>query len=76
VISLKAGNKYNAYYVDGVDNILGGTWATFDEKALSHASLFVANNSGYDDTRVPEPNATLALGLLGLVAIGIKKTRD
>ena len=72
VISLKAGNRYNSYYVDGIDSTMGGTWATFDEKALSHASLFVARN--YEpETKVPEPTTTVALALVGLTAVGIKK---
>ena len=78
VISLKAGNQYTSYYVDGASSTLGGTWATFDQKDLSHASIFVGRPSTPPNTTVPEPAATAALVLFGLTAIGVskKKTAD
>jgi hypothetical protein len=73
VISLKTSKAFAAYYVDGVNSTLGGAWATFNEKDLSHASLFVARQDEPVDTSVPEPTTTVALTLLGLTAVGIKK---
>lgn len=73
VISLKAGNGYTSYYFDGSSDTLGGRWATFDQKDLSHASLFVGRPPAPPVTQVPEPAATAALVLFGLTAIGASK---
>ena len=74
VISLKAGPAYTAYYVDGSTNTLGGSWATFDQKDLSHASIFVAKGGITPEepkTTVPEPASSAALVLAGLSAVGL-----
>lgn len=73
VISLKAGNRYTSYYFDGSGSTLGGDWATFDQKDLSHASLFVGRPITPPSTQVPEPAAAAALVLFGLTAIGTSK---
>jgi hypothetical protein len=73
VISLKAGPQYTSYYFDGSSDTLGGRWATFDQKDLSHASLFVGRPPTPPVTQVPEPAATAALVLFGLTAIGASK---
>jgi hypothetical protein len=73
VISLKAGNRYTSYYFDGSSSTLGGTWATFDQKDLSHASLFVGRPTTPPNTQVPEPAAAAALVLFGLTAMGASK---
>ncbi|PSN12226.1 hypothetical protein C7293_21170 [filamentous cyanobacterium CCT1] len=60
VISLKAGNAYTAYYFDGNTPINSGTWATFDQKDLSHAAIFVGKSrltSVERKTAVPEPTS-------------------
>lgn len=44
VISLKTGDMYTAYYFDGKVPINSGTWATFDHRDLSHASIFVGKS--------------------------------
>lgn len=75
VISLKAGNRYTSYYFDGSSSTLGGAWATFDQKDLSHASLFVGRPSTPPPTQTPEPAAAVALVLVGLTAIGANKKR-
>jgi len=79
VISLKAGNAYTAYYVDGNSGSLGGTWATFDGKDLSHASIFVAKGGltpEEPNTTVPEPASTAALVLVGLSAAGLARKKQ
>jgi hypothetical protein len=73
VISLKAGNRYTSYYFDGRSSTLSGAWATFDQKDLSHASLFVGRPSPPPPTQVPEPAAAAALVLVGLTAVGVSK---
>lgn len=74
VISLKAGNQYTSYYFDGTSSSLGGNWATFDQKDLSHASIFVGRRPVEPpSTAVPEPAATAALVLFGLTAVGVTK---
>lgn len=73
VISLKAGNNYTSYYFDGSSSTIGGTWATFDQKDLSHASLFVGRPTTPPNTQVPEPAAAAALVLFGLTAMGASK---
>ncbi len=72
VISLKAGTTYTSYYVEGGSDTLSGTWATFDQKDLSHASIFVGRSltSEPPKTTVPEPAAGAALGLFSLAAFG------
>lgn len=77
VISLKAGNGYSAYFVDlaSGSSTLGGDWATFNEKNLSHASLFVGRPTTPPPPTVPEPAATAALVLFGLTAIGVSKKK-
>jgi hypothetical protein len=78
VISLKAGNHYSSYYVDGAGSTSGGSWATFDGKELSHASFFVAKGSSSGDqppAAVPEPGTSAALMLVGLSVVGIAKRR-
>lgn len=78
VISLKAGNAYTAYYVDGNAGTLGGNWATFDGKDLSHASIFVAKGGltpEEPNATVPEPTSTAALALVGLSAIGLTRKK-
>ncbi len=79
VISLKAGNAYTAYYVDGSTPTLGGAWATFDQKDLSHASIFVAKGDLTPEdptTKVPEPASTVALVLVGLSAVGLARKKQ
>jgi hypothetical protein len=79
VISLKAGTAYTAYYVDGGASFSSGTWATFDQKNLSHASIFVAKgslNSETPKTTVPEPGSTAALVLVGLSAVGVVRRKQ
>jgi hypothetical protein len=76
VISLKAGNQYTSYYMDGSSNTLGGAWATFDQKDLSHASIFMGRPTVPPTTTVPEPAATAALVLFGLTAIGASKKKN
>jgi hypothetical protein len=75
VISLKAGNHYSSYYFDGSAPTLGGAWATFDMKDLSHASLFVAKTvvKAEPKTTVPEPAGVASLILFGLMTIGFGK---
>lgn len=74
VISLKAGPQYTSYYFDGTSSSLGGTWATFDQKDLSHASIFLGRRpTEPPNTAVPEPAATAALVLFGLTAVGVSK---
>ncbi|MGB3311829.1 MAG: PEP-CTERM sorting domain-containing protein [Nodosilinea sp.] len=77
VISLKAGNGYAAYYVDGNTSTLGGTWATFDQKDLSHASIFMAKGSltPEEPATVPEPASSAALVLVGLSAVGLVRKK-
>jgi hypothetical protein len=79
VISLKAGNAYTAYYFDGNTPINSGTWATFDQKDLSHASFFVGKGSLTPEdpkTTVPEPASTAALVLVGLSAVGLVRKKQ
>ncbi|HSM82502.1 MAG TPA: PEP-CTERM sorting domain-containing protein [Nodosilinea sp.] len=79
VISLKAGNGYAAYYIDGNTSTLGGTWATFDQKDLSHASIFVAKGGlapEEPNATVPEPASTAALVLVGLSAVGLVRKKQ
>ncbi|MFQ4137599.1 PEP-CTERM sorting domain-containing protein [Nodosilinea sp. PGN35] len=79
VISLKAGNAYTAYYFDSVASFNSGTWATFDQKDLSHASLFVAKGTFVPEepkTAVPEPASTAALVLVGLSAAGLARKKQ
>lgn len=79
VISLKAGNAYTAYYFDGNSPINSGTWATFDQKDLSHASIFVGKGSLTPEepkTSVPEPASTAALVLVGLSAVGLVRKKQ
>lgn len=79
VISLKAGNAYTAYYFDSVASFNSGTWATFDQKDLSHASLFVAKGGltpEEPNTTVPEPASTAALVLVGLSAAGLTRKKQ
>ncbi|WP_430710267.1 PEP-CTERM sorting domain-containing protein [Nodosilinea sp. AN01ver1] len=79
VISLKAGNAYTAYYFDGNTPINSGTWATFDQKDLSHASIFVGKGSLTPEepkTSVPEPASTAALALVGLSAVGLVRKKQ
>ncbi len=73
VISLKAGNRYTSYYFDGSLPTSGGSWATFDQKDLSHASLFVGRPVTPPPTQVPESAAVAALVLVGLTAVGVSK---
>lgn len=73
VISLKAGRHYTSYYFDGSSHTQGGTWATFDQRDLSHASVFVGRPTTPPPTQVPEPAAAAALVLFGLTAIGASK---
>jgi hypothetical protein len=76
VISLKAGNAYTAYYFDSVASFNSGSWATFDQKGLSHASLFVAKGTFTPEepkTAVPEPASAVALALVGLSAVGLRR---
>ncbi|WP_017299209.1 PEP-CTERM sorting domain-containing protein [Nodosilinea nodulosa] len=78
VISLKAGNAYTAYYVDGNTNTLGGSWATFDQKDLSHASIFMVKGGLTPEepkTSVPEPASSAALVLVGLSAVGLARKK-
>ena len=78
VISLKAGNAYTAYYFDSSTSFNSGTWATFDQKDLSHASFFVAKGpvSEEPNTTVPEPASTAALVLVGLSAAGLARKKQ
>ncbi|PZV09476.1 MAG: hypothetical protein DCF32_02155 [Leptolyngbya sp.] len=79
VISLKAGNAYTAYYVDGNTGTRSGTWATFDGKDLSHASIFVAKGGLTPEEpsiTVPEPASTAALVLVGLSAAGLVRKKQ
>ncbi|MBE9139826.1 PEP-CTERM sorting domain-containing protein [Nodosilinea sp. LEGE 07088] len=79
VISLKAGNGYAAYYVDGNTSTSSGTWATFDQKDLSHASIFVARGAILPEepnTTVPEPASAAALVLVGLSAAGLRRKKQ
>ncbi|MBE9159441.1 hypothetical protein IQ265_21790 [Nodosilinea sp. LEGE 06152] len=74
VISLKAGNTYTAYYFDGNTLINSGTWTTFDQKELSHASIFVGKSRLTPEepkTTVSEPASTAALALVDLSAVGL-----
>lgn len=78
VISLKAGPAYTAYYVDGNTSTLGGSWATFDQKDLSHASIFMAKGGLTPEepkTSVPEPASSAALVLVGLGAVGLVRKK-
>ncbi|MBD2108866.1 PEP-CTERM sorting domain-containing protein [Nodosilinea sp. FACHB-13] len=79
VISLKAGNAYTAYYFDSSTSFNSGTWATFDQKDLSHASFFVAKGDltpEEPNTTVPEPASTAALVLVGLSAAGLARKKQ
>jgi hypothetical protein len=79
VISLKAGNGYAAYYVDGSTATQSGTWATFDGKDLSHASIFIGKPKVVPEppsTTVPEPASTAALVLVGLSAVGLMRRQQ
>ncbi|PSN10965.1 hypothetical protein C7293_26105 [filamentous cyanobacterium CCT1] len=79
VISLKAGNGYAAYYVDGSTATQSGTWATFDGKDLSHASIFVGKPKVVAEppkTTVPEPASTAALVMVGLSAVGLMRKQQ
>jgi hypothetical protein len=78
VISLKAGNAYTAYYFDSSTSFNSGTWATFDQKDLSHASFFVAKGLTPEEpnTTVPEPASTAALVLVGLSAAGLARKKQ
>lgn len=79
VISLKAGNAYTAYHFDGSTPVDSGTWATFDQKDLSHASFFVAKGGltpEEPNTTVPEPASTAALALVGLSAVGLVRRKQ
>ncbi|MBD1916783.1 MULTISPECIES: PEP-CTERM sorting domain-containing protein [Cyanophyceae] len=78
VISLKAGNAYTAYYFDSSTSFNSGTWATFDQKDLSHASFFVAQGLTPEEpnTTVPEPASTAALVLVGLSAAGLARKKQ
>jgi hypothetical protein len=76
VISLKAGNAYTAYYFDSSASFNSGTWATFDQKDLSHASFFVGRGGFTPEppnATVPEPASAAALALVCLSAIGLKR---
>ncbi|TVQ05632.1 MAG: PEP-CTERM sorting domain-containing protein [Leptolyngbya sp. DLM2.Bin27] len=79
VISLKAGNAYTAYYFDGTASFDSGTWATFDQKDLSHASFFVGRGGltpEAPNATVPEPASAAALALVGLSAIGLRRKQQ
>lgn len=79
VISLKAGTSYAAYYVDGSAATQSGTWATFNGKDLSHASIFIGKPkviSEPPNTTVPEPASTAALVLVGLSAAGLARKKQ
>ncbi|OKH48738.1 hypothetical protein NIES30_09380 [Phormidium tenue NIES-30] len=78
VVSLKAGNAYTAYYFDSSTSFNSGTWATFDQKDLSHASFFVAKGLTPEEpnTTVPEPASTAALVLVGLSAAGLVRKKQ
>lgn len=79
VISLKAGNRYSSYFVDGLnDGTQGGSWATFDDKDLSHASIFVGKVKppAPEETSIPEPASTAALAIVGLTAVGALKRKS
>lgn len=78
VISLKAGNAYTAYYFDSSTSFNSGTWATFDQKDLSHASFFVGKGLTPEEpnTTVPEPASTAALVLVGLSAAGLARKKQ
>ncbi|KKD36182.1 PEP-CTERM sorting domain-containing protein [Limnoraphis robusta] len=82
VISLKASNKYSAYFFEA-GSALEGLWNTIgtsvngngNAQAISHISLFVAPNQ-FQDTpdsqEVPEPGTLLGLLTLGGVVFGKK----
>ncbi|WP_035986880.1 PEP-CTERM sorting domain-containing protein [Leptolyngbya sp. KIOST-1] len=79
VISLKSGNGYAAYYIDGSSATQSGTWATFNGKDLSHASIFIGKPRVVSEppkTTVPEPASTAAIALVGLSAVGLMRKKQ
>ena len=85
VISLKASNKYSAYFFEA-GSALEGLWNTIgtsvngqgNAQAISHISVFVASNQ-FTDTpetqEVPEPGTLVGLLALGSVVFGKKMIR-
>ena len=87
VISLKSSTAYSAYLFKDIDFSKTGLEGIFNTigvaldgsgnagKALSHASLFVANVPSGPSTKVPEPSALMGLGLvLGGMVVARRKS--